>query len=144
MNRVLSVLLALTAMLFFSCSKNAPAKPLWQETAAVVPVAASQPAPAAAETPVKARRVHVFVSGRVQGVGFRDFTQGEARKRGLTGWVKNLEDGRVEAVVEGAADKVAELLEAVKHGPPRAQVDKVETTDEEPTGEFKVFEVRGR
>lgn len=98
----------------------------------------------AAETPVKERRVHVFVSGRVQGVGFRDFTQGEARKRGLTGWVRNLEDGRVEAVIEGPADKVAELLEEVKHGPPRARVDKVETTDETPTGEFKVFEVRYR
>jgi acylphosphatase len=91
---------------------------------------------------VKARRAHVFITGQVQGVGFRDFTQHEATKRGLAGWVKNLEDGRVEAVIEGPADKVAELLELVKRGPPNARVDKVETADETPTGEFKVFSVR--
>jgi|GEM_PF-29440 acylphosphatase len=101
-----------------------------------------KPGTPAAEAPVKARRAHVFITGQVQGVGFRDFTQHEATKRGLAGWVKNLEDGRVEAVIEGPADKVAELLELVKRGPPNARVDKVETADETPTGEFKVFSVR--
>jgi acylphosphatase len=106
------------------------------------PVRSTGPAQGVADTPVKARRVHVFISGRVQGVGFRDFTQAAAQRRGLTGWVQNLDDGRVEAVIEGPADKAAELLELVKHGPPAARVDKVETADETPTGEFKVFEVR--
>jgi acylphosphatase len=147
MNRTISVLLALTALMFLSCRGSRPVQPATQETLTVEPAVreqADQPASGTAEAPVKQRRVHAFVSGQVQGVGFRDFTQGEARKRGLTGWVKNLEDGRVEAVIEGPADKVAELLEQLKHGPPRAQVKDVQVTDEKPTGEFKVFEVRGR
>ena len=88
------------------------------------------------------RRVHVFVSGLVQGVGFRAFTAEHAQKRGLTGWVKNLDDGRVEAVVEGPTAKVAEFLELLKRGPAAAKVDKVEVADEKPTGEFKTFDVR--
>ena len=115
---------------------NAPTMP------GTLPAGATGPAQAAAEAPVKTRRVHAFISGRVQGVGFRDFTQREAQRRGLTGWVTNLADGRVEAIIEGTTDKVAELLELVKHGPPNARVDKVETDDETPTGEFKVFSVR--
>jgi acylphosphatase len=56
--------------------------------------------------------------------------------------VKNLADGRVEAVVEGPADDVARLIELLKRGPDAAKVDKVDVTDEKPTGEFKDFEVR--
>lgn len=97
---------------------------------------------AAAEASVKLRRVHLFISGRVQGVGFRAFTRREALKRGLVGWVRNLNDGRVEAVVEGGAEKVAELIEAVKHGPANARVDKVEVSDEKPEGKFKTFQIR--
>lgn len=63
------------------------------------------------------RRVHVFVSGRVQGVGFRFFTETAARNLGLTGWVRNLSDGRVEAVIEGPSDKVAALLDQMRKGP---------------------------
>jgi len=88
-----------------------------------------------------ARRVHVFVSGRVQGVGFRNFTQLSARRLGLVGWVRNLADKRVEAVVEGPPDKVAALLDLVRRGPPSAQVTGLEVADEEPTGEFRAFEV---
>ena len=88
------------------------------------------------------RRVHVFVSGLVQGVGFRAFTAEHAEKRALTGWVKNLDDGRVEAVVEGPTDKVAQLLELLKRGPAAGHVDKLDVADEKPTGEFKSFDVR--
>lgn len=87
-------------------------------------------------------RVHVFISGRVQGVGFRAFTQSNARQLKLTGWVKNLTDGRVEAVIEGPADKVAELLDLLKRGPRWARVEKIEMKDETPKGDFKQFECR--
>ena len=110
------------------------------------PTLATAPTPGTPEVtapaPAAARRVHVFVSGQVQGVGFRAFTQAVAEKRGLTGWVKNLADGRVEAVIEGPADKVAELIELLKRGPPAAKVDKLDVTDEKPTGEFKDFKIR--
>jgi acylphosphatase len=95
------------------------------------------------ETPVSpVRAVHVFVSGRVQGVGFRDWTRREAQALKLTGWVRNLNDGRVEAVFEGPADKVGAVLEKIKTGPSTARVEGVEVNDQAPTGEFKDFERR--
>ena len=89
-----------------------------------------------------ARRAHVFVSGLVQGVGFRAFVKANADELKLTGWVKNLADGRVEAVIEGPAGNVAALIEKLKRGPAAAKVDKVDVADEKPTGEFKTFDVR--
>lgn len=71
------------------------------------------------------RRVHVFVSGRVQGVWFRGSTAERARELGLGGWVRNLADGRVEAVFEGPADAVDRALAFVHEGPPHARVDDV-------------------
>jgi acylphosphatase len=96
----------------------------------------------AAQVPEGTKRVHVFVTGRVQGVGFRNFTEREAKVLRLTGFVKNLADGRVEAVVEGPADKVAALLEKLKVGPRSAQVEKLDAKDETPEGDFAQFEVR--
>lgn len=87
------------------------------------------------------RRVHVFVSGRVQGVGFRDFTQNQARRLKVAGWVKNLPDGRVEAVLEGPAKAVEDLLAEIKRGPRSAKVDSVDAKDETPEGEFGAFDV---
>ena len=95
----------------------------------------------AAKAAEGAKRVHVFVSGRVQGVGFRMFVQREARLLGLTGWVKNLPDGRVEALAEGPADKVAALLEKVKTGPRAAKVEKCDVQDEPAGGDLGPFEV---
>ena len=92
--------------------------------------------------PFAPRRVHVFVSGRVQGVGYRDYTWKCARDLGLTGWVSNLADRRVEAVIEGPAAKVAELLDRMKRGPRLAHVSDLAVTEETPTDEFKIFEVR--
>jgi 3-oxoadipate enol-lactonase len=68
---------------------------------------------------------HLFVSGRVQGVGFRDSMQRRAQELGVKGWVRNRQDGRVEAVVSGARDKVDELLDWAKSGPPMATVTDV-------------------
>jgi len=87
-------------------------------------------------------RAHVFVSGMVQGVFFRSETQYEAKKRGVKGWVRNLPDGRVEAVFEGEEEKVKELINFCKHGPPGARVTSVEVRWENYTGEFKNFEIR--
>jgi acylphosphatase len=105
--------------------------------------AASAPAgaPASASAPA-GRAVHAFVSGKVQGVGFRAWTVTEAKALKLTGWVKNLTDGRVEAVIEGPADAVATLLEKLKKGPDAASVTDVKSTDQAPTGEFKDFQQR--
>jgi acylphosphatase len=96
----------------------------------------------AAQVAEGTRRVHLFISGQVQGVGFREFTQREARQLGLTGFVKNLPDGRVEAVIEGPADKLVALLEKLKRGPRAARVDKLDQKDEPAEGEFETFEVR--
>ena len=86
-------------------------------------------------------RAHVWISGRVQGVFFRAHTKEVAEKLGLTGWVRNLPDGRVEAVFEGEEEAVKEAIEWCKRGPPLARVEKVEVRYEEPTGEFKDFRI---
>jgi acylphosphatase len=86
-------------------------------------------------------RAHVFVSGTVQGVFYRATTREEARKRGVDGWVKNLADGRVEAVFEGPEDAVAEMVEWCHEGSDRARVDHVEVSYDEPEG-FDSFEIR--
>jgi acylphosphatase len=80
-------------------------------------------------------RRRVVISGRVQGVWFRDACSREAFTRGVHGWVRNLSDGRVEAAFEGATDDVEALVEWCRLGPPRARVVAVEVVDELPTGE---------
>lgn len=87
-------------------------------------------------------RAHVFVSGRVQGVFFRTETQDEATRQGVTGWVRNLPDGRVEAVFEGEKDRLDRLVEFCKHGPPGARITNVEVIAESYTGEFRNFRIR--
>ncbi len=89
-------------------------------------------------------RAHVFIRGRVQGVLFRSTTREEANLRGVKGWVRNLEDGRVEAVFEGDRNKVDELIEFCHYGPPAAKVSSVEVKWEPYTGEFKSFYIRYR
>lgn len=71
-------------------------------------------------------RVHMVISGRVQGVFFRATTKDEARSRGLTGWVRNTGDGRVEAEVQGPPDAVDQLIDECRTGPPMAKVSDVE------------------
>lgn len=88
------------------------------------------------------KRSHVFISGRVQGVFFRANTRDRARELGLGGWVRNLPDGRVEAVFEGEEDRVREMIEWCHRGPRFASVSRVEVDMEEPSGEFKAFDIR--
>jgi len=86
-------------------------------------------------------RVHVFVSGRVQGVFFRDHTRTWAASLGITGWVRNLSDGRVEALAEGERSKLEDLIARLKEGPPFALVESVDVDWEEDRGEFADFRV---
>ena len=70
--------------------------------------------------------LHLSITGRVQGVGFRAFVTAEARVRGLRGWVRNRRDGSVEALAIGEPDMVAALVEHCRRGPPAARVEGVE------------------
>ena len=88
------------------------------------------------------KRAHVYVSGRVQGVFFRSSTRKEAEKLGLSGWVKNLPDGRVEAVFEGPADSVEEMVGWCEAGPLGASVEDVERNIGAAEGDLDGFEVR--
>jgi acylphosphatase len=80
-------------------------------------------------------RVHIWVSGRVQGVGFRFAASEQAGRLGLGGWVRNLGDGRVEAVFEGPAAEVAQAVAWCRRGPSGAWVSEVQHEAEAPTGE---------
>lgn len=86
-------------------------------------------------------RAHVFVSGLVQGVFFRAFTARRASDAGVAGWVRNVPDGRVEAVLEGTRDSVEDVLRWCREGPPHARVSDVDVTWESPRGESD-FSVR--
>ena len=86
-------------------------------------------------------RAHGFVSGTVQGVYYRATTRDTACEEGVDGWVRNLEDGRVEAVFEGEADRVASMVEWCHTGSPRADVDDIDVEHEEPEG-VDGFEIR--
>ena len=90
---------------------------------------------------MKMRRVHVWITGRVQGVFFRSYTLEAAQQIGVGGWVRNTRDGRVEAVIEGEADKVEMMMEWCNEGSPMSRVDRVEVTEEVYMGEFDVFEI---
>ncbi|MBX0293754.1 acylphosphatase [Haloarcula nitratireducens] len=87
------------------------------------------------------RRVHVYVSGRVQGVYYRATTRDTANDHGVDGWVTNLDDGRVEAVFEGDPDDVESMVEFCHEGSSRADVVDVEVEEEDPEG-IDGFEVR--
>ncbi len=86
-------------------------------------------------------RAHLYISGFVQGVGFRYSMWRVARSLGVRGWVRNLEDGRVEAVLEGPEDAVRRVIEWAHRGPPGAWVEKVEVVWEPYRGEFESFEI---
>ena len=87
-------------------------------------------------------RLHLVVSGRVQGVFFRQATVDEARSLGLTGWVRNRPDGRVEIVAEGRRANLEMLLAWANRGPPAARVDQVEASWLEFHEEFQKFAAR--
>jgi len=87
-------------------------------------------------------RAHVRLNGRVQGVGFRYTTADEARRRRLTGWVRNLESGAVEAVFEGPHAAVLDMVRWCQEGPPGAWVRDVDVKWDEPPEQLRDFEIR--
>ena len=89
-----------------------------------------------------AARVHLLVSGRVQGVFYRQSAAAEARRLGLRGWVRNLPDGRVEAEAEGGRAALEALMSWCRRGPPEARVDQLTARWGEPRGDLAGFEIR--
>ena len=86
-------------------------------------------------------RVHIIVSGRVQRVYFRGYTKDEAQKHNINGWVRNLPDGRVEAVFEGKKEDIEDLIESVNKGPSYAKVENINIHWEDFKGEFTDFQI---
>jgi acylphosphatase len=86
-------------------------------------------------------RVHIWVRGRVQGVGFRAFVAQSAMLMGLTGWVRNMAYDQVETIAEGERAILEKFAEVVKTGPRASRVDESRIEWETPTGEFNTFEV---
>lgn len=88
-------------------------------------------------------RAHVIISGRVQGVWFRANTKDKADQLGLTGWVRNTPEGKVEAVFEGEEKLVQEMLNWCHQGPPLAKVENVEIIKQRPSSnDFNDFSIR--
>ena len=90
---------------------------------------------------MKQQRVHLLVSGKVQGVFFRQALKVIAKKNNVSGWVRNLKDRHVEAVLEGNIESVNLVIEWSRMGPANSRVDDVEVSIEEFKNEFSVFEV---
>lgn len=88
------------------------------------------------------RRLEAYISGVVQGVGFRYFTRKMAKESGVTGFVMNLNDGKVFLVAEGSDEQLEKFLSTIRQGPLHAIVKKVETAQREATGEFSSFTIR--
>ena len=88
------------------------------------------------------KRIHIFITGRVQGVFFRQSTRVMAIKNNVNGWVRNLDDGRVEIVAEGETQNIDNLIIWCKTGPANSRVDEFELSEENFTSEFENFEVR--
>jgi acylphosphatase len=87
-------------------------------------------------------RAHAIIRGRVQGVFYRSFTNGVARSLGLSGWVRNMHDGSVEAVFEGEKKRIKDALKQLRQGPPYARVDDLEVEWQPFSGEFHGFSIR--
>lgn len=88
------------------------------------------------------RRIHLFISGRVQGVFFRARTKEKAEQLRLNGWVKNLHDGRVEALFEGDTDAITHMIDWCKKGPLLSSVTRVDIIEEPFTGDFSSFSIQ--
>ena len=90
---------------------------------------------------MKKQRVHIFISGKVQGVFFRQALKVIAKKNNVVGWVRNLPDKRVEAILEGDSKSVNLVVEWAKIGPANSRVDDIQINNEEFRNEFSTFEV---
>ncbi len=91
----------------------------------------------------KKTRVYVLISGKVQGVFFRESTRKKALSLDLTGWVRNLSDSRVEAVFEGEKEKIERMIFWIKKGPRFSRVENIEVKEEKYLDEFESFRVVG-
>lgn len=87
-------------------------------------------------------RAHIFISGRVQGVFFRSATKHQAKLHDVKGWVRNLPDSRVEAILEGKKEAIQVVIEFCKHGPQGSAVSNVDLFWEKFTGEFTEFRIK--
>lgn len=87
-------------------------------------------------------RYHLLIKGRVQGVGYRMSTEIAAQKIGITGWVRNLNNGQVEIIAEGEHDQLNQFVDWAWQGPRFAEVTDITLTEQSVTGEFKEFEIR--
>lgn len=87
-------------------------------------------------------KVQVIISGRVQGVWFRANTKNKAEQLGITGWVRNTDDGKVEALFEGEDDNIKEILEWCKHGPTMAKVTDVRVKKNFDQDEYNSFSIK--
>jgi acylphosphatase len=87
------------------------------------------------------QRIRIIVTGKVQGVFFRQSLKIKAKKNEIFGWVKNLKDGRVEAILEGDEEKINRIIEWAHGGPANARVEDVEIQNEKFIGEFSKFDV---
>ena len=88
------------------------------------------------------KRLHLIISGRVQGVGFRAFVHKQAQELALNGWVRNLPDGKVESVAEGPEEKLNHFLNYCKQGPTRSQVTSIAESWEKPENHWNQFTIR--
>ncbi len=88
------------------------------------------------------KRMRIKVNGDVQGVFYRYYAKREAKRVGINGWVRNIEDGSVEALIEGEDEAVKNFIRWSSKGSPMATVEDVETSEENYTGELGKFEVR--
>jgi len=88
------------------------------------------------------KNVHVIISGRVQGVWFRASTKQKAEQLELTGWVRNTQDGCVEAIFEGEEDHIKDMLDWCNQGPPLAKIEKVIVKNQNPTNGFDGFSIK--
>lgn len=87
------------------------------------------------------KQAHIFISGFVQGVGFRHFVRSKANELGLTGWVLNLPDNRVETIVQGSKEKIELLIEQCKKGPFLSDVEEADVQWEEVEQKFNSFDI---
>lgn len=88
------------------------------------------------------KQIHLYIKGDVIGVGFRAWTKIQAKIIGVTGWIRNHQDGFVEASIQGEDEKVKQILELIKKGPPVSHVSDVQSFWQEPKEIFDKFEIR--
>ena len=88
------------------------------------------------------KRLHLVLHGKIQGVYFRDYAKAEALKLEVAGWIQNMSDGTVEAVIEGEDEQVSLMLDWLEVGSPGSEVEKIVAREERPYGETGAFNIR--